>query len=410
MPDNYAALSANGGLNAVFKIMMYDEDYTQIEDVPTAFTTAYNVSKLGSAANTEAIDTLLKQDSEFVEEIGLDNTEALEVYLDTNFVFDRSQAVAVLGGDNIVTSGSAKTAFENKVVTLAVGAQTKYTIMDILKALNSYLNLDFTKYDSLTTKQEAFREYLSDIISLEPTITEIQGYYANAVTNILDKVETPQTDSYRPSSDSSSRNESSFGGASTVVIPQVKVPETVTRTAKFADLGGYEWAVDDIVYLYENNYIDGTSENTFNPAAMVKREEYLKMLVNAAKITGSKTTTDFSDVIKGAWYEKFVALGVENGIVNGQSEDDFGIGMNVTREDMAVMMYRALKDEISMSAEGAESFKDFDNISEYAREAVACMQNLGIINGMDDGTFCPKDNATRAQAAVCIRRMLKYIE
>ena len=143
---------------------------------------------------------------------------------------------------------------------------------------------------------------------------------------------------------------------------------------------------------------------------MVKREEYLKMLINAAKVTGTKHQTVFSDVVNGAWYEKFVALGVENGIVNGQSENNFGIGMNVTREDMAVMMYRALRDKVSMTSEGAQSFTDASNISEYAKEAVACMQNLGIINGMDDGSFSPKENATRAQAAVCIRRMLKYIE
>lgn len=411
MPDNYAELSQDENkINAVFKIMMYDEDYTQIEDVPAAFTVAYNVSKLGSVANTEAIETLLKEDSEFVEQLGLKDTEALDVYLDTNYVFDRSQAATVLAGDNVVNSQTAKEAFENKVVALAVGAQTKYTIMDILEALNSYLSLDFTKYDALTAKQEAFREYLSGNMPIEPTIDQIKSYYQDAVTNVLDKQGPTSTDSYRPSSDSNSKNDSLFEGASVVVIPQVTVPESVTRTASFADLGGYEWAADDIVYLYENNYIDGTSATTFNPASMVKREEYLKMLVNAANITGNKTTTEFSDVVNGAWYEKFVALGVENGIVNGQSEDNFGIGMNVTREDMAVMMYRVLKDRISMSAEGAESFKDFDSISEYAKEAVACMQNLGIINGMDDGSFCPKDNATRAQAAVCIRRMLKYIE
>lgn len=84
----------------------------------------------------------------------------------------------------------------------------------------------------------------------------------------------------------------------------------------------------------------------------------------------------------------------------------FGIGENITREDMAVMCYRTLAEDTPDIREGIV-FDDGDNVSDYAKESVEKLYKKGIMNGMDNNLFVPKANATRAQAAVIIYNLIK---
>ncbi|MDY4212287.1 MAG: S-layer homology domain-containing protein, partial [Eubacteriales bacterium] len=79
----------------------------------------------------------------------------------------------------------------------------------------------------------------------------------------------------------------------------------------------------------------------------------------------------------------------------------FGIGMNITREDMAVMIYRAYRLNVKKIGEYEKefAFADDENISDYAKEAVYVLKNMSVINGTDNGNFAPKSLATRAEAS-----------
>ena len=127
------------------------------------------------------------------------------------------------------------------------------------------------------------------------------------------------------------------------------------------------------------------------------------MLVKAVNINAKNVELDFMDVNTDSWYYSAVAAAYANGIINGKDDGSLGIGENITREDMAVMAYRALK----LSGNEACTFKDSEDISEYARDAVGAMSKLGIINGFDDNTFGPKSHATRAQAAKIVYEIYK---
>jgi roadblock/LC7 domain-containing protein len=89
------------------------------------------------------------------------------------------------------------------------------------------------------------------------------------------------------------------------------------------------------------------------------------------------------------------------GVTRGIGNNLFGYGQQITRQDMAVMIYKVLA--ANGGLEGIEAdgftFTDDASIADYAREAVYAMRAKGIINGNPDGTFCPNDSATRAQAA-----------
>jgi len=126
------------------------------------------------------------------------------------------------------------------------------------------------------------------------------------------------------------------------------------------------------------------------------------MLLTASGITPAYSSASFSDVESGAWYASYVLWASENGIVNGIGDGRFGIGDAITREQMAVMTVKMLEYLGKSYENGSVSFADEASVSDYAKEAVGKMVKAGILSGMPDGTFAPKANLTRAQAAKVI--------
>ena len=126
------------------------------------------------------------------------------------------------------------------------------------------------------------------------------------------------------------------------------------------------------------------------------------MVVELFGLLNENSVCDFIDCDKNLWYYKYVASAYEAGIVGGRDDGSFGAGELITREDMAAIIARvlAVKGKTLENAEAA--FSDSDEISPYAKNAVAGLSNAGVINGMGDNTFAPKNNATRAQCAVML--------
>ena len=113
----------------------------------------------------------------------------------------------------------------------------------------------------------------------------------------------------------------------------------------------------------------------------------------------------FADTSDSAWYAPFLATALENRLITGISEKDFGIGKPITRQDICVIVMRALEgDEESTEA----SFEDYDEISDYAKNAVSYLSAFGVVNGFSDKTFRPKAYCTRAQAAKIICTVINF--
>ena len=146
------------------------------------------------------------------------------------------------------------------------------------------------------------------------------------------------------------------------------------------------------------------------PQDTVTREQFVKMLVLAAKVE-TKGAIGFADVPSDAWYYEYVAAAKNNGIVNGVSQTHFGIGLNITRQDIAVMIYNSCKAQGKTFDEQKNTltFDDAVEIKDYAAEAVSQLCAAGIIKGRDNNMFAPTGNATRAEAAELICRMLELI-
>ncbi len=181
----------------------------------------------------------------------------------------------------------------------------------------------------------------------------------------------------------------------------------------FTDLGTVAWAEESILALQQKGIVSGEGDGNFYPNRPVTREEFLKMLMSAAAIkTTNGGNVAFGDMEQDAWYYNYVATAYAKGIVNGVSDTQFGIGQNISRADMAVMLYRTLEDCLSIDIERTKPafvFSDFDQIPGYAEEGIAILAQAGLMNGAGENTFMPAASATRAEAAVAIYRIYNYI-
>ena len=184
------------------------------------------------------------------------------------------------------------------------------------------------------------------------------------------------------------------------------------QPVQFEDCADFPWADEAIKALAQEKIISGRDEVHFAPGDSVSREEFAKIVVEAFGFSQSGKKVAFKDVSEDEWYYSYVSSAYDNKIVNGISEDAFGTGAPITRQDICVMLYNAL------SARGVQlekvmaqqSFDDSDKISSYAAEAVAVMQTAGIVNGTGENLFSPTAYANRAEAAVMIYRLLPSIQ
>ena len=181
-----------------------------------------------------------------------------------------------------------------------------------------------------------------------------------------------------------------------------------TTGERFNDLGGHSWAKDAIYRLVDAGVVNGTSYNTYSPAKNITRADFAIMLVRAFGITEGEGE-NFADVPEGAYYAEELRLAKAAGIVLGIGENKFNPTGEITRQDMMVMLVRALKAvgqglseaDVSVLAQ----FADSALVAGYAREAAAQLVSAELIEG-SNGKLHPMSFATRAEIAVLLDRIL----
>lgn len=178
----------------------------------------------------------------------------------------------------------------------------------------------------------------------------------------------------------------------------------------FTDVSSYEWANDAIKYLSTEGIIQGVGGGKFEPARNIKREEYTKIMVEAFKLSDKGEAKAFTDVAQDSWYYKYVNIACANGLITGIDNNNFGSGSFVTREQAAVIIYRYLRSTGYEFTTDGQDFDDFDNCSDYAKEAIRNLKNSGLINGSGNNCFAPKEALNRAQAAVMIYNIINAKE
>lgn len=181
----------------------------------------------------------------------------------------------------------------------------------------------------------------------------------------------------------------------------------MNETVHFNDVATTDWFNGPVSHLANMHITQGIAYDEFLPNQAINRWEFLTMLMRILGYEADPAGLPFTDVDTSRWYAKYIASAYENGIVNGKSAVSFAPNDLITREEMSKIMANVLaeKDYI-LTIDVPTQFKDFQKISLWAVEGVSTSLREGIIIGMPDGSFMPKSNATRAEAATMIYRVL----
>lgn len=187
-------------------------------------------------------------------------------------------------------------------------------------------------------------------------------------------------------------------------------PTTPTSTTSpgdessiFTDIAEVDWAKDAIKYLYGKSIVSGRPDGRFAPNDNVTRAEFIKMIMLAMGVEITDSETPFGDVSNDSWYAPYISAAYKAEILMGDEDGNCSPEANITRQDMATILFRAIG---AVHEDVTVDFSDAANISEYALNAVSYFTQQGIIQGMGDGRFGAMENATRAQTAVIIYRMM----
>lgn len=172
----------------------------------------------------------------------------------------------------------------------------------------------------------------------------------------------------------------------------------------FTDVTSDNWFCNAVEFVNKKGLFVGISEDKFGPNASMTRGMFVTVLSRIAEDTIDGTAT-FNDVDSKMYYAKPIAWAAEKGIVGGIGNGEFAPDKEITREEMAVILYRYVKAyNISKNhtAQQLEMLSDEKEISSWAVEAIEFMRKAEILNGMGDNKFAPNGTATRAQVAQMI--------
>lgn len=191
-----------------------------------------------------------------------------------------------------------------------------------------------------------------------------------------------------------------------------KTPEQIKKelSNRFKDASLIpSWAEAAIAALAEKKIIGGRSDGSFNPSGNVNRTEFLAMVVRSFNFSIGENQNHFTDVLSDAWYKNYVEIGTYNNLINGVGNGLFAPNKNISRQDLCVIIFNALKKlNVELPQGSNHAFPDDASIAGYAKEAVYALKELGIVKGGTSGKMDPTASATRAEAAVIIKNMLVY--
>ena len=202
---------------------------------------------------------------------------------------------------------------------------------------------------------------------------------------------------------------SSYGGSGMIATPTVTPQAPVTPQTpdsgisnSFSDISGVPWAADYINKLAKLQIINGKSATSFAPNDNLKREEIAKILVLAFELQSGSDDDAFADVDSASWYADYVKALYNNNITSGIGDGNFGVGLDITRQDAFTMLAKVMGLDTASDGETATSFGDDNEIASYARGSINALVKMSIVGGDNNGNVNPTAKITRAEIAKVI--------
>lgn len=302
-------------------------------------------------------------------------------------------------------------------VVRAIFNENETDKLELVKTYEKYnklisAGLDGYTQDSVQNLRTGMDNALSVLKNKSATQSEIDNVLSdiNSRYNALQRVSQPG---------GNGGNGGNGSGGNTTIIPTVTPPPSATNPpsgnednkSDFSDVPRDYWGYEAISKLCGRGIINGYNDNTFKLEKLITREEFAKILCTALKLEKYDDNISYTDVGKDAWFERYVNAVTVSKLMQGKDNNCFGVGDTLTRQDMAVIAYRAITENLvsreEKNEENTEAFNDIDTASEYAKESITMMQKYGIINGIGNNEFAPFGGVTRAQAAKIVYDLIK---
>ena len=325
--------------------------------------------------------------------------------LDTPVVETKEYTIKALAGANgkITPSGETK-AIEGKQLLFIFTPDSGYKVDDVKvdgKSVGELLEYTYESVNADSNIEVTFKK-----------IPSSGGSSGEGSSSSKPKEETDENPSKDTTTKEDTKKEETIK-EETVKEETVKEEPSKTEWVNpFSDIKTDDWYYEYVKYVNEKNLMKGISESEFAPNNTVTRAMFVTVLYRLEK-EPTANKADFADVADGTYYENAVGWAVQNGIVNGVSVTEFAPNNTITREQMATIIHRYMKFKgLDMSAgENADtaSFEDFENVSDYAKDAFRYACSNGIISGTSKSTLSPKESATRAQMAAIFQRCEKVL-
>lgn len=204
---------------------------------------------------------------------------------------------------------------------------------------------------------------------------------------------------------------SSSGTTTTPTTPTTPANPVPDKAMSFTDVKSNDWYYSSVRYAYDNGLFSGVSHDSFGPGDSMDRSMLATVLYSLdGKPAAGKS--GFADVAEGAWYADAVAWAAEHGIVSGVGGGAFTPGGTITREQLAVMLYRYAQYkgyDVSKTAD-LSGYADQDKLSDWAAQAVQWACGSGLMNGRSAAQLAPEGTLTRAEAATMLKAFCENVK
>ena len=339
----------------------------------------------------------------------IDTDETLKLYYDKHITDKARQTVFIkkLTGRNITSVADLKEKITEALILSVVQYHDGYmNIQTLFKSYKALLNIN-----TVTNRTDVYKQLAGSSFN---SIEQLTARYKSLCDSADTSSGTGGGSGGGGGGGTSSSSKSVSGSGALLDSSNVSIERSASNGGgvymPFKDLDTVEWAYEAISALSDAGIISGKSDTRFAPRDNVRREEFVKMIIGVIGAEQVSSGDKFIDVSRDDWFDPFVGAAVERGIVNGIEDNVFGTGLNITRQDMAVMVYNSLKTKDIELQSKQLSFDDAYQIADYAKEAVAALAGAGIINGKDNNIFDPGGQATRAEAAKIAYEVYRIIK
>jgi hypothetical protein len=257
---------------------------------------------------------------------------------------------------------------------------------------------------------------LDDVVFTSGSNVSSQGKHTIIVTDGAGNKTTINFTINAPTNPNLGGGGPSLGGGGAPSVTTTTVQQTPALAAleleeTFKDIDNYPWAKDEIEAIAKKGIIKGPKPGYFMPKEKVTRAEFVQMLVSLLELKDEEKI-NYSDVKAGDWYFKAISSFYKAGIINGYEDCTFKPNKSISRQEMALIIERVLTKykNFVIPAEVLNhlTFKDSDQIDDYAKKAVAVSTMTKVMNGYSTNLFKPQNFVTRAEASVVIFNIDNY--